>query len=148
MDAAYLSALSALAGSLVGGATSGYGGWLVQRSQARAGQRAYEIARREQLYRDFILSASKAYGKALASNEPQIQDIVELYAMVSRMRVASSLKTFESAEKIMRMTVDTYFTPNKTLHELHEAIKAGKVIDPLKEFSETAREELDALSSI
>jgi hypothetical protein len=148
MDAAYLSALSALAGSLVGGVTSGFGGWLVQRSAARAGQRANEIVRREQLYRDFILSASKAYGKALTSNEPEIQDIVELYSMVSRMRVASSLKTFESAEKIMRMTVDTYFAPNKTLRELHEAIKAGKGIDPLKEFSETAREELEALTSI
>jgi hypothetical protein len=65
MDAAYLSALSALAGSVVGGVTSGIGGWLNQRSQARAGQRAHEVSRREELCKDFIIAASKAYGEAL-----------------------------------------------------------------------------------
>jgi len=65
-----------LAGSLVGGLTSGIGGWLNQRSQTRAGQRAHDILRREELYKDFIVAASKAYGEAIVSNEPQIQDLV------------------------------------------------------------------------
>jgi hypothetical protein len=47
MDVAYLSALSALAGSIVGGLTSGVGGWLNQRAQARAGRLEHEILRRE-----------------------------------------------------------------------------------------------------
>jgi hypothetical protein len=147
-DAAYLSALSALAGSVVGGVTSGFGGWLNQRSQARAGQRAHEVLRREELYKDFIIAASKAYGEALVSSEPQIQDLVALYAMVSRMRVVSSPQTIDCADNIMRMTIETYFAPNKTMRDLNDIIKTGTALDPLKEFSEIVREELQLLTSL
>src|SRR6266480_4254323 len=46
MDTAYISALSALAGSVVGGLTSGFTTWLGQRAQARAGQFAHDKAQR------------------------------------------------------------------------------------------------------
>ena len=87
-DAAYLSALSALAGSLVGGLTSGITTWLSLRNQVRAGRLANQLSQRDDLYKDFILSASKAYGDAILTNQPQMQDLVGLYAMVSRMRVS------------------------------------------------------------
>lgn len=145
MDVAYLSALSALAGSVVGGLTSGVGGRLNQRTQARAGQRAHDILRRQDLYRDFIVAASTAYGKAIVSNEPQIEDLIALYAMISRMRVISSTRTVECADEIMHKTIATYFAPNKTIRELNELIMSGAGIDPLKEFGEVAREELQAL---
>jgi hypothetical protein len=44
MDIAYISALAALAGSVVGG-PSGLTTWLSQRAQARAGQLAREMSR-------------------------------------------------------------------------------------------------------
>ena len=80
MDIAYISALSALAGSVVGGLTSGVTTWLGLRAQARAGQLAHNKSQREDLYRDFIVAASQAYGNAVVSNEPQIQKLVALYA--------------------------------------------------------------------
>jgi hypothetical protein len=41
------------------------------------------------------------------------------------------------------VALDTYFEPNKTIRELHELMKSGRAaIDPLKDFSEAAREEL------
>jgi hypothetical protein len=144
MDVAYVSALSALAGSVVGGLTAGITTWLNQRAQARAGQFAHDMSRREDLYKDFILAASKAYGDALVSSEPQIQELVGLYAMISMMRVLSSPRTVECADKIMLITIDTYFAPNKTIRELHEVMKSGVGIDPLQDFSEAAREELRA----
>jgi hypothetical protein len=149
MDVAYLSALSAIAGSLVGGLTSGVTTWLSQRSQARAGQLAREMSRRDDLYKDFIAAASKAYGNALVSNEPQVQELVALYAMISRMRVMSLPRTIACAEKVMRVTIDTYFAPNKTIHELHDELtKSATAIDPLKDFSEAARDELRAFTSL
>jgi len=54
MDIAYLSTLSALAGSVVGGLTSGVATWLSQRAQARESQLAREMARPDDLYREFI----------------------------------------------------------------------------------------------
>ena len=148
MDFAYLSALAALAGSVVGGLTSGMTTWLSQRAQARAGLLSHQMSRREDLFRDFVIAASKTYGDAIVSNEPQIQDIVALYAMVSRMRVLSSPRTVACADQVVRATIDTYFAPNKTMRELHDLVKNGAGIDPLKDFSEAAREELRAFSSL
>ena len=147
MDIAYISAISALAGSVVGGLTSGVTNWLNQRSQARAGQLAHDMARREDLYRDFIVAASKAYGEAIVSSEPQVQEIIALYAMISRMRVVSSPRTVACAEKIMITTIATDDAPNQTVRELHDLLESGAGIDPLKDFAEAAREEMRRLET-
>jgi hypothetical protein len=139
MDIAYLSTLSALAGSAVGGLTSGVATWLSQRVQARENQLAREMARRDDLYKEFIAAASKAYGEAIVSNEPNVQEFVALYAMISRMRLQSPPQTIACAEKIMRATIDTYFAPGRTIREFHELAQSGSGIDLLKDFSEVAR---------
>ena len=82
------------------------------------------------------------------SNEPQIQELVALYAMISRMRVMSLPRTVACADEIMRATIDTYFAPNKTIRELNELMKSGAGIDPLKSFSEAARDELRAFTPL
>jgi hypothetical protein len=141
MDVAYISALSALAGSVIGGMTSGVSGWLNQRSLARAGELAQELSRRQELYKDFIMAASKAYAEALVVNEPKIEDLIALYAMISRMRVASSSNIVACAERALLATTDAYLEPNRTMPELRELIKSGTGVDPLKEFAEAVREE-------
>ena len=146
MDVASISALSALAGSIVGGLTSGIATWISQRAQVRAARLEHELSRREQLYKEFISAASKTYGDAMVSNEPEVPAIVDLYAMISIMRVVSSPQTLACAEKLMHETTQTYFEPNKTVRELHERVKTGNGIDPLKEFSEAARAELRTLT--
>lgn len=144
MDVAYISAMSALVGSVVGGLSSSGTAWLAHRAQAREGLVAREMALRQDLYRDFIVAASKAYGDALTSSEPQLADLVSLYAMVSRMRVFSSQNTTQSADKVMRSIMDTYFSPNKSVRELRDMLKDGSRadMDALRDFSEIAREEL------
>jgi hypothetical protein len=106
------------------------------------------MSRRDELYKEFIVAASKAYGDAVLSNEPPIHDLLALYAMISRMRLMSLPRTVACAEKLMDTTLATYFAPNKTIRELHELTKSGKGFDPLKEFSEAAREELGAFTSL
>jgi hypothetical protein len=129
MDIAYLSTLSALAGSAVGGLTSGVATWLSQRVQARESQLAREMARRDDLYKEFIAAASKAYGEAIASNEPNVQEFVALYATIGRMRLQSPPQTVACAEKIMRATIDTYLAPGKTIREFHELPQSGSGIE-------------------
>ena len=147
MDVAYLSALSALAGSVVGGLTTGFTTWISQRSQAQAGRRTADLLRRQDLFRDFIGATSKTYAEAVVSSEPKIQELVALWAMVSRMRVLCSPATVACADKIMRLIIDTFFEPPKTTAELRDLIKRGILgIDPLQEFSEVAREELRAFT--
>ena len=146
MDVGYLPALSALAGSVVGGLTTGFTTWMNGRSQAQAGRLVADVARRQDLFRDFIIAASKTYADALVSTEPKIQELVALWAMVSRMRVLCSPATVACADKIMRLIIDTFFEPPKTSEKLHDFIKSGIGIDPLQEFSEAAREELRAFT--
>jgi hypothetical protein len=71
----YLTALSALAGSVFGGLTTGITTWLSLRSQARVGHRSGQLVRRQDLFNEFIGGASKAYGEALFSTDPKIQDL-------------------------------------------------------------------------
>ena len=146
MEVAYVSALSALGGSIVGGLISATTTWLSQRAQVRAVRLESELSRRERLYKDFILSASKAYGDAMVRNEPEIPVMVDLYAMISVMRMVSSARTLECAEIVMNRTAQTYFESNISALELHQQVKEGKGIDPLKEFSEAARAELRSLT--
>src|SRR5258708_20840175 len=110
-DAASIPGLSAFAGSMDGGLTSGLTTWLSLRNQARAGQLAHDLSRRDDLFKDFIVAASKAYGDAMLSNEPQMQDLVALYAMISRMRVLSSARTVGCARKSVEAPADTYLRP-------------------------------------
>ena len=148
MDTAYVSAISALAGSVIGGLTSGFTTWLSQRSQARAGMVAHDLARREDLIRDFIVAASKAYGDAIINSEPKMPELVDLYAMVSRMRALGMSKTTACADIVMRSIVETYSTPNRTVADLRELTRSGQGFDPLKDFSEAARQELHSFAML
>ncbi len=147
MDAAYLSALSALAGSVVGGLTTGLSTWISQSVSARVGLISAHLARRQEPFRDFIVSASRVYGEALASSEPKIPELVELYALIGRMRVLCRPETVAAGEKLMRVIVDAYRAPKRTMNELHDLMTAGEGIDPLKEFSLAARHEVEIARS-
>ena len=148
MDTAYISAVSALAGSVIGGLTTGFTTLLNQRSQARAGMVAHELSRREDLVKDFIVAASNVYGDAIVNSEPKMPEIVDLYAMVSRMRVLNMPKSVARADDVMRSILDTYFSPNRTMADLREIVRTGGGVDPLKDFSEAAREEIRAFAPL
>ena len=51
---------------------------------------------------NYIIAASKTYGDAIGNNEPKMPEIVDLYAMVNRMRVLGMRKTTASADAVMR----------------------------------------------
>jgi len=146
MDTTYLSALAALAGSAIGALTSLSSAWLTQRHQDRAQRLSGDKARRQKLYRQFIVEASKLYADALVHDQLEISALVSVYALTSRMRVVSSSVVIEKAEAVIRLIVDTYSAPNKTLPELKKLINSH-AIDPLRAFSEECRAELQSLST-
>jgi hypothetical protein len=141
MNAAYLTALAALAGSAVGGLTSFASAWFTQHRQARARRISQEKSRRQKLYKQFIDEASKLYADALAHDQAEVSALVSVYALISRMRVLSSPAVIERAEAVVRMIIDAYFAPNKSLPELRELMDSHSV-DPLRAFSEECRAEL------
>jgi len=146
MNAAYVSAIAALAGSIIGGLTTFAAAWVTQRQQANVQWLLQEKTRRQELYRQFIEDASKLYVDALMHDQVPIPSVVNLFAMTNQMKVVSTSRVAEGAYRITRMIVDTYFLPNKSLPELR-AMLASDELDPLRDFSDACREELDALTS-
>ena len=114
MDPAYFSVFAALAGSTIGGLTSLTASWLTQHVQFRAQQRASDLSRRAQLYEHFIAEASRVYADAYEHNEAEAAKLVNLYALVSKMRVLSSPRIVEHADRVVRVIIETYLAPNKT----------------------------------
>jgi len=141
MDQAYFSALAALAGSTIGGMTSLVTSWSSQHAQFRAEQLGHDLGRREDLYKDFIEEASRLYTDAFEHDKADTSKLVNLYALVSRMRVRSSPRIVESADRVCRVIIETYLSPNKTFRDLPEFLN-NDTMDPLREFSNACREEL------
>jgi hypothetical protein len=146
MDTAYFSAFAALAGSVIGGLTSLGTSWLTQHSQLGAQRLARNLERRETLYKDFIDEASRLYVDAFEHEHTELSNLVKLFAMVSQMRVVSSPKVVEDADKVVRLIVGTYLAPNKAFGDLESTLQSH-TIDPLREFSEACRDELRELGA-
>ena len=144
MDSATISALAALGGALIGGLTSFATSWLTPQRQAKAQQLAHQLTKREELYRSFIEEASKLYADSLVHETADVSQLVRLYSMINLMRMFSSTTIVEGADKVMRMIIDTYLTPNKTFRELRDMVNSA-AMDPLRDFSEACREEIQRL---
>jgi hypothetical protein len=141
MNSAYLPALAALAGSAIGGITSFASAWLTQDREREAARLSQNKARRQKLYKQFIVEASKLYADALVHDRAEVADLVGVYALIGRMRIMSSPAVVDKAEEVARTIIETYFSPNKTFPELRELINSH-TMDPLREFSELCRGEL------
>jgi hypothetical protein len=141
LDPAYLSALSALAGATIGGLTSFATSWTTQWTQFRHAQREAEKAKLEALYNDFIAEAARLYGDALTHQTEEITGLVQLYALLGRMRLVSDRLVVVAAMRAADIIIETYLGPNRTLHQI---MTHKDELDFLIEFGEAARKNLAA----
>ncbi len=144
MDASYLSAVAALAGSAIGALASFATTWATQSSQARAAQRGQARVRREALYGEFISEASRLFVDAFEHELDDPAKLVHLYAVVSTLRLFGDPGTVTEAEHVVNRIGAAYFAPNKELR-LFADITAGGELDPLYAFSTACRNELRRL---
>ena len=138
MDTAYISAFVALAGTAIGGLTSFATSWTTQQSQARAQRLAAEREARAALFGRFLDEAAKLYSDALQNSRDDITGLMGIYALINRIRLISSPSVVEAADAVARTIVDAYLAPNIKLEEL----RANWHVDPLRDFSEACRQEL------
>jgi hypothetical protein len=142
MDTGYITALAALGGAALGGLTSFATSWTTQRTQMRAQRSADSKSDRQKLYKAFIDEAAKTYGDALIHDRLETAGLIQLHALISRMRILSSQPVIESAIKVVKGITDTYNQPNKSPEELEVMINNGS-IDILLSFSEACRNEFE-----
>jgi hypothetical protein len=147
VDASVTTALATLLGAATGGLTSVLATWLTYRSQTRAQWLEQEALRRRDLYKEFVEVAARCYVYALQNEEADIPSLVDLYAKIDRMRIHSSAKVVEIAERFARKIVDTYSEPNKSFVELREMINSSS-LNLMREFSTVCREEFETLRAL
>jgi len=143
MNSVMITALAAIAGSLVGALGSAIGTWITARHQDRRDLLGKQIARREALYSDFIGESGRLLVDAMQHNVSDVQKLLPVYALLSRIRLTSSKAVLQEAEKVMETIVSTYPQPNLTVEQIESKAVNGQ--DPLRQFSDTCRAELDSL---
>jgi hypothetical protein len=145
MDAALISSLSVLGGSLVGALTSLASTWVTQAHQDRRELLSKRIADRETLYANFISEASRAQVDSLEHSLERIDCLVPLYVLVGHTRLSSSEPVITCAEKVMREIAAGYCRPYLTRTQFGQmalGTQGREHADPLAEFSNLCRQEL------
>lgn len=137
-----LTAMVGLAGAVMGGLGSFITSWLSLRTQMREKLITASRQRREEVYKDFIAEAARLYGDALGHEREEVSNLVTLYSIMAHMRLLASNHVVARAELVLDAIVEAYIGPNRTLHELREFAQDGR-LDPLRQFSEACRVELE-----
>ena len=144
MDLGMIGApLAAIAGSLVGALGSAITTWITAMHQDRRDLLGKQIAQREALYADFIGESSRLLVDAMEHNASDLQKLLPIYALLSRIRLRSSEYVLQKAEQVINTIMSTYPQPNLTVEQIQSQAMKGQ--DPLIQFSDTCRTELAAL---
>jgi hypothetical protein len=143
MNSVMITALAAIGGSLVGALGSAVGTWITARHQDRRDLLGKQIARKEALYSDFIGESARLLVDAMQNNAGDLQKMLPVYALASRIRLSSSDPVLQEAERVIRNIVSTYPEANLTAEQIEAQAVNGH--DPLRAFSDTCRTELDSL---
>lgn len=145
IDPPLLSALAALVGALIGGGASLAAAIYTQRYQDRQQRVARETTKREVVYADFIMSASKLLLKAHLSGGLTLGgDEQYLIGLANRMRLFAPPNVVEEAEAVIRGVIKISLEPSLDLRKLTMAdLSKNPDSDLLLPFSLASRADLD-----
>ena len=145
IDPALLGPVSALMGALIGGSTSLVAAVYTQRHQDRLQRAATEVAKREMVYADFVMSASNLLLSAYTHDEISLGgDVQRLIGLINRMRLFAPTDIVGGAEAVLRAIVEILLKPSIELRQLaKEALSKSLDPDPLLAFSSICRADLD-----
>ena len=148
MDGGMTSGMAAVMGAFVGGLASLTSTWVGERSRHRRDLLQREISRRETAYSDFIEGASRLYVASathrIDDDASELEGMVSLYAVSSRIRLFASDKVIKEAEKVVDRILTQYGDDNISAEELRVSAAETRD-DPLKDFSVICRRELQYL---
>ena len=145
MNSAWISAFSAVMGSSVGALTSFLTTYINERNQSRRDFLNKQFAQRETLYSEFIEEAARLFADSGEHQLEKMDTLVPIYALLNRIRLKSSEEVVRAAQKTIEDIIKSYNLPNLTAEWFHNLPASGS--DPLMEFGEACRKELNTLYS-
>ena len=141
MNSEMVTGLAVVSGSLVGALGSAAGTWIIQKHRDRRDLLGRQIMLREALYSDFIAESARLLVDAMEHNVRDLQKLVPVYALLSRIRLSSSASVLQTAEQFIKAIVNTYPQPDLTAEQIESQALNGQ--DPLRQFSDVCRTELE-----
>jgi hypothetical protein len=144
MESTVVTAMAATLGSLVGATASIATTWITQHTQIIRANSEWKLRERESLYKQFITEASRLAIDAVAHSLKQPDQLMDLYGILSCIRLMSGEEVVRQGEACCRRIVELYGQPNLTTDQIRAAVEAHYLddIDPLKEFSTACRNEI------
>ena len=119
IDPTLLSPVSALLGALIGGVATLLGTIYSQRSHDRVERVASEIAKREAVYADFVMSASNLLLNAYTRDDIALSgDEQHLIGLINRMRLFAAAEVVVGAEAVLRAIVEILLKPSVEIRQL------------------------------
>ncbi len=141
MDPALTGAMAALGGSFVGAMAPVLSNYVIQKGQTSRDLINHQILQRETLYTEFIREAARLYAKSMAEELNTLDELVALYALVSRLRLVASDPVLRAAEKLVTTISQQFTQENLTILQIEAQARSG-LADPLSPFSTACRREL------
>ncbi|MBS0561026.1 MAG: hypothetical protein JSR21_13320 [Proteobacteria bacterium] len=145
IEPAVVGPASMFLGAVVGGSASLLAAILTHRFQYRSQGIASEVAKREAVYADFVMSASNILLRALTHDEIVIGgDEQRLLGLINRMRLFAPDQVVAGADAVLRAILEIALQPSVELRQLtRDALSRRIDPDPLLTFSEICRADLD-----
>jgi hypothetical protein len=145
IDPALLSPISLFFGALLGGGASLVAAIYTQRCQDRLQRVANEVAKRETVYADFVMTASNFLLNAYTHDELALGgDEQRLIGLLNRMRLFATPNVVSGAEGVLNAILEILLKPSIELRQLaRDALSKSLEPDPLQEFSLVCRADLD-----
>jgi hypothetical protein len=126
LDAAIVSALSAVPGSVVGGAASIITTLSSQNTQSRRELMQADIKQREIFYANFVSTCCKLVIDSSQHHVENPETMPPAYELLNQIRLFSSDAVLTAAEQTIQNIFDQYFSANLTPEQLHELARTGK----------------------
>ena len=140
-----LGPVSALLGALIGGGTSLIAAIYTQRYQDRLQRVASEVAKRETVYADFIMTGSNLLLNAYLQDKLTLTgDEQRLVGLMNRMRLFAPPSVVDEAEAAFNSVIEILLKPSVDLGQLARAVLSkSQDPDPFLAFSLACRADLD-----
>jgi hypothetical protein len=139
-----VTALSGVAGTLVGVSATVAVAWINQKTLNRREVIRDEIHMRQTLYGEFITECASQLVDAFQHSLEKPDAFVPVYALINRIRLCASQPVLTEAERLVARITEQYFSDNLSVQELRELARRQES-DAIRGFGEACRAELKSI---
>ena len=142
MSLEFISAFSAIAGSVIGALSGVTTTWLTLSAQERGRRLSEAMSRREALYGEFMDEAAKLLTDAIGHKLDDPSKFVHIYALIGKLRLFSPAQVILAAEDVMTKIIEAYAAPIVDFNAVAGNQQRMRDLDILRMFGEACRREM------